>query len=120
MGEKPIFYTESQSRWKSFRWSIRIVLIFLVIGVVAITISLLRKQALQLPPLKEQTGVFRKVTDNVIAKNDQKEYKRLERIISEARKTRKHVDVPEVFGYPFVTQQFDGPKQNGRRRMRLM
>jgi cellulose synthase/poly-beta-1,6-N-acetylglucosamine synthase-like glycosyltransferase/spore germination protein YaaH/peptidoglycan/xylan/chitin deacetylase (PgdA/CDA1 family) len=106
MGEKPIFYTESQSRWKSFRWSIRIVLIFLVIGVVAVTISLLRKQALQLPPLKEQTGVFRKVTDNVIAKNDQKEYKRLERIISEARKTRKHEFYAERKAVPGIIKNY--------------
>lgn len=106
MGEKPIFYTESQSRWKSFRWGIRIVLIFLVIGIVAITISLLRKQALQLPPLKEQTGMFRKVTDNVIAKNDQKEYKRLERIISEARKTRKHEFYVEKKAIPGIIKNY--------------
>jgi len=89
MGEKPIFYTESQSRWKRFRWGIRIVTVLLVIGVVAITVSMLRNQAMQLPPLKEQTGML-KMTDSIIAKSDRKDYSRLKRIINQARKTRDH------------------------------
>ena len=100
MGEKPIFYTDSASRWKRFRWGIRILAVLLIIAVVSITVSMFRKQSMKLPPLKEQSGMFRKVTDSVMSKSDQKEYKRLEKIISEARKTRKHEFYPEKKAIP--------------------
>jgi cellulose synthase/poly-beta-1,6-N-acetylglucosamine synthase-like glycosyltransferase/peptidoglycan/xylan/chitin deacetylase (PgdA/CDA1 family)/spore germination protein YaaH len=107
MEKKPVFYAESTSRWKSFMWGVKILSVIIAIGIASIIISMCIPQAMKLPTLKEQTKLFRKVTDSVVAHNMEKaEYQRFQKIINEARKTRKHEFYASKKNIPHHIRQF--------------
>ena len=49
----PIFYSTNSSRWKRFLWVVKILSVFIFIGVACILFSLLHKQVFRLPSLRE-------------------------------------------------------------------
>jgi cellulose synthase/poly-beta-1,6-N-acetylglucosamine synthase-like glycosyltransferase/peptidoglycan/xylan/chitin deacetylase (PgdA/CDA1 family)/spore germination protein YaaH len=50
---KPVFYSTSTSRWKRFLWGVKILSVFIVIGIGCILFSLFHKQVFKLPSLRE-------------------------------------------------------------------
>ena len=58
-----IFQTSSTGRWQRFKWGGRIVLLFLILGVVIFSIALSRGYTPSLPRIKEQSQLYKKVLD---------------------------------------------------------
>ena len=50
---KPVFYSTSSSRWKRFLWVVKILSVFIFIGIACILFSLFHKQVFKLPSLRE-------------------------------------------------------------------
>lgn len=50
---KPVFYSTNPNRWKRFLWVVKIISVFVLIGVVCLSFSLLHKQVFRLPSLHE-------------------------------------------------------------------
>lgn len=53
MHNRQVFQTDSASRWHSFQWSTRVLLLLLGLGVAAVVITLLRDQSPEMPQLRE-------------------------------------------------------------------
>src|SRR3984885_9811664 len=58
-----IFQTNSPGRWQRFKWGGRIVLLFLVLGIVIFCIAVSRDYKPALPRMKEQSQLYKKVLD---------------------------------------------------------
>ena len=50
---KPVFYSQSSSRWKRFLWAVKILAVIMVVGIAAILVSLFHQQTFNLPTLHE-------------------------------------------------------------------
>ena len=61
--KQQIFQTNSPGRWQRFKWGWRIVLFFLLLGVVIVSIALRRGYVPSLPRIKEQSQLYKKVLD---------------------------------------------------------
>ncbi|NVO19091.1 MAG: glycosyltransferase [Bacteroidetes bacterium] len=91
MTEKPVFYSATPSRWKRFMWVVKIFLVVFLIATTSLVASLLHRQVLKLPSLKDKPEANADYYNPVLnQKRDDKEYKYLEKIIAEARKTKHH------------------------------
>jgi len=67
-----IFQTNSSGRWQRLKWGGRILLFFLVLGVVIFSIAISRDYKPALPRMKEQSQLYKKVLDtnkSIIFKN---------------------------------------------------
>ncbi|HMH23407.1 MAG TPA: glycosyltransferase [Puia sp.] len=62
-GSKQIFQTSSSGRWQRFKWAGRIILLFLILGVVIFSIAVSRGYLPALPRIKEQSQLYKKVLD---------------------------------------------------------
>jgi cellulose synthase/poly-beta-1,6-N-acetylglucosamine synthase-like glycosyltransferase/spore germination protein YaaH/peptidoglycan/xylan/chitin deacetylase (PgdA/CDA1 family) len=60
---RQIFHAHSTGRWQRFKWVGRIVLLFLILGVVIFSIALSRGYMPALPRIKEQSQLYKKVLD---------------------------------------------------------
>src|SRR5882724_4265030 len=60
---KQIFQTSSSGRWQRFKWAGRLILLFLILGVVIFSIALSRGYLPSLPRIKEQSQLYKKVLD---------------------------------------------------------
>ena len=60
---RQIFQTNSPGRWQRLKWGGRIVLLFLILGVVIFTIAVNRGYTPSLPRIKEQSQLYKKVLD---------------------------------------------------------
>jgi cellulose synthase/poly-beta-1,6-N-acetylglucosamine synthase-like glycosyltransferase/spore germination protein YaaH/peptidoglycan/xylan/chitin deacetylase (PgdA/CDA1 family) len=60
---RQIFQTNSPGRWQRLKWGGRIVLLFLLLGVVIFTIAVNRGYTPSLPRIKEQSQLYKKVLD---------------------------------------------------------
>src|SRR5882724_2554806 len=60
---KQIFQTSSSGRWQRFKWAGRLILLFLILGVVIFSIALSRGYIPSLPRIKEQSQLYKKVLD---------------------------------------------------------
>src|SRR5579872_4602512 len=58
-----IFQTNSPGRWQRLKWGGRILLFFLVLGIVIFTIAVSRDYKPALPRMKEQSQLYKKVLD---------------------------------------------------------
>jgi peptidoglycan-N-acetylglucosamine deacetylase len=58
-----IFQTNSPGRWQRFKWGGRIVLFFLVLGIVIFFVAVSRDYKPALPRIKEQSQLYKKVLD---------------------------------------------------------
>jgi len=58
-----IFQTSSTGRWQRFKWGARILLLFLILGVVIFSIAVSRGYTPALPRIKEQSQLYKKVLD---------------------------------------------------------
>jgi cellulose synthase/poly-beta-1,6-N-acetylglucosamine synthase-like glycosyltransferase/spore germination protein YaaH/peptidoglycan/xylan/chitin deacetylase (PgdA/CDA1 family) len=61
--KQQIFHTNSPGRWQRFKWGGRIVLLFLILGVVIFSIAVSRGYMPSLPRIKEQSQLYKKVLD---------------------------------------------------------
>jgi cellulose synthase/poly-beta-1,6-N-acetylglucosamine synthase-like glycosyltransferase/spore germination protein YaaH/peptidoglycan/xylan/chitin deacetylase (PgdA/CDA1 family) len=61
--KRQIFQTNSTGRWQRFKWAGRIVLLFLVLGVVIFSIAVSRDYTPAVPRIKEQSQLYKKVLD---------------------------------------------------------
>ncbi|MHA4808649.1 glycosyltransferase [Flavitalea flava] len=61
--KKQIFQTNSPGRWQRFKWGGRFVLLFIILGVLIISIALSRGYMPSLPRIKEQSQLYKKVLD---------------------------------------------------------
>ena len=67
-----IFQTNSSGRWQRLKWGGRILLFFVVLGVVIFSIAISRDYKPALPRMKEQSQLYKKVLDtnkSIIFKN---------------------------------------------------
>src|SRR5258708_15506496 len=60
---RQIFQTNSPGRWQRFKWGGRIVLLFLILGVVVFVIAVSREYTPSLPRIREQSQLYKKVLD---------------------------------------------------------
>ncbi|MES1159708.1 MAG: hypothetical protein ABUM51_03050, partial [Bacteroidota bacterium] len=60
---RQIFQTNSPGRWQRLKWGGRLVLFFLILGVVIFSIAVNRGYTPTLPRLKEQSQLYKKVLD---------------------------------------------------------
>src|SRR5580693_5130322 len=58
-----IFQTNSPGRWQRLKWGGRLLLLFLVLGVVIIILAVSRDYKPALPRMKEQSQLYKKVLD---------------------------------------------------------
>src|ERR1700722_11928235 len=58
-----IFQTNSPGRWQRLKWGGRLLLLFLVLGIVIIYLALSRDYKPALPRMKEQSQLYKKVLD---------------------------------------------------------
>src|SRR5258707_8705197 len=61
--KRQIFQTNSPGRWQRLKWGGRIVLLFLILGVVIFSIAVNRGYTPSLPRIKEQSQLYKKVLD---------------------------------------------------------
>src|SRR5580692_3073428 len=61
--KRQIFQTNSTGRWQRLKWGGRIVLLFLILGVVIAYITVSRGYMPSLPRIKEQNQLYKKVLD---------------------------------------------------------
>src|ERR1700744_3296579 len=61
--KRQIFQTHSTGRWQRLKWLGRIVLLFLVLGVVLFYIAVSRNYKPAMPQIKEQSQLYKKVLD---------------------------------------------------------
>src|ERR1700749_3116787 len=61
--KRQIFQTNSPGRWQRFKWGGRLVLFFLILGVVIVYIAVSRDYKPDLPRMKEQSQLYKKVLD---------------------------------------------------------
>src|SRR5580658_4477730 len=61
--KRQIFQTNSTGRWQRLKWGGRIVLLFLILGVVILYITISRNYTPALPRIKEQSQLYKKVLD---------------------------------------------------------
>ncbi len=88
---KPVFYSQSSTRWKRFLWGVKILAVVLVVGITAILISLFHKQAFNLPTLHEHLLLtqddIQKIKDDDVKGAETKHFIKL---ANEARKREGH------------------------------
>ncbi len=60
---RQIFQTNSPGRWQRLKWGGRIVLLFLILGVVIFSVAVNRGYTPSLPRIKEQSQLYKKVLD---------------------------------------------------------
>src|ERR1700744_3566253 len=58
-----IFQTNSPGRWQRLKWVGRLILLFLVLGIVIFSIAVSRDYKPALPRMKEQSQLYKKVLD---------------------------------------------------------
>jgi cellulose synthase/poly-beta-1,6-N-acetylglucosamine synthase-like glycosyltransferase/spore germination protein YaaH/peptidoglycan/xylan/chitin deacetylase (PgdA/CDA1 family) len=88
---KPIFYSSSPSRWKRFKWAIKIIAVILFIGITSILISLFHKQVFRLPSLREHLVLSQKESTKYKSADIQAaETKRFVELAKEARLHEGH------------------------------
>ncbi|HEY3390185.1 MAG TPA: glycosyl hydrolase family 18 protein, partial [Prolixibacteraceae bacterium] len=85
---KPVFYSSSPSRWKRFKWAVKIVSIILLIGVVSILISLFHRQVFKLPSLHEHMVLSQK--ENTKYKSADIQLAETKRFVDLAKEARSH------------------------------
>src|SRR6201996_8711608 len=61
--KRQIFQTNSPGRWQRFKWGGRLVLFFLILGVVIVYLAVSRDYKPALPRMKEQSQLYKKVLD---------------------------------------------------------
>src|ERR1700760_2869143 len=61
--KRQIFQTNSTGRWQRLKWGGRIVLLFLVLGIVILYFTISRNYTPALPRIKEQSQLYKKVLD---------------------------------------------------------
>jgi cellulose synthase/poly-beta-1,6-N-acetylglucosamine synthase-like glycosyltransferase/peptidoglycan/xylan/chitin deacetylase (PgdA/CDA1 family)/spore germination protein YaaH len=97
--QKQIFQTNSSTRWKSFIWAVRILLVFLVVIIASVTISLLNKRDYDLKVLtyneKKLPDINTDKSKAFISKTEQmafaKHLERFRRRHKNLRKNRSHI-----------------------------
>ncbi|MDR3715020.1 MAG: polysaccharide deacetylase family protein [Puia sp.] len=58
-----VFQTTSPGRWQRFKWGGRILLLFVILGIIIISIALSRAYTPTLPRIREQSQLYKKVLD---------------------------------------------------------
>jgi len=86
--EKPVFYSLNPSRWKRFKWSVKIIAVILVIAIAAIFVSLLHRQVFRLPTLREHLVLTQKDTEKFKSKDV--ELAEVNRFMNLAKQARTH------------------------------
>ncbi|HVU56766.1 MAG TPA: polysaccharide deacetylase family protein, partial [Puia sp.] len=61
--KQQIFQTSSPGRWQRFKWGGRVILLVLVLGIVIFSIAVNRGYTPDLPRIKEQSQLYKKVLD---------------------------------------------------------
>jgi cellulose synthase/poly-beta-1,6-N-acetylglucosamine synthase-like glycosyltransferase/spore germination protein YaaH/peptidoglycan/xylan/chitin deacetylase (PgdA/CDA1 family) len=61
--KRQIFQTNSPGRWQRFKWGGRLVLLFLILGVIIVYLAVSRDYKPALPRMKEQSQLYKKVLD---------------------------------------------------------
>ena len=88
---KPVFYSQSSSRWKRFLWAVKIVVIILLVAIASILISLFHKQVFKLPTLREHLLLTQKESNKFNSKDlELAEVKRFMELSKEARTHQGH------------------------------
>lgn len=59
---KQIFQTENPTRWKSIQWISRVIAVVLVLGIIALALSLFRKEYLKIPDFSAQLANYTKLS----------------------------------------------------------
>lgn len=88
---KPVFYSPGSSRWNRFLWVVKILSVFLLVGIAAIFVSLFHKQVFNLPSLREHLVLSQNDVNKI--KNDDisdAETKHFIKLANEARKRERH------------------------------
>jgi hypothetical protein len=70
--KRQIFQTSSPGRWQRFKWGGRMILLLLLLGVVIFSIAVNRGYTPDLPRIKEQSQLYKKVldTNRILFKNN--------------------------------------------------
>lgn len=83
---KPVFYSQSPSRWKKFLWSVKIIAIILLVAIGSVLISLFHKQVFKLPTLREHLVLSQKEGNKFESKDvETSEVSRFMELSKEAR-----------------------------------
>jgi len=59
--QKPVFYTESDKRWKAFKGTLRIILFIVILGIVSVGINILSESNNPLPKLNTQNEIYKQL-----------------------------------------------------------
>lgn len=88
---KPVFYSQSSSRWKRFLWLVKIIAIILLVAIASILVSLFHKQVFRLPTLREHLVLSQKESDKFKSKDvELAEVKHFMELAKEARAHEGH------------------------------
>ena len=88
---KPIFYSTNASRWKRFLWVVKILSVFLFIGVGCVLFSLFHKQVFRLPSLREHLMLSQNESLKYNSADLQaKESQHFKKLAQEARTKKEH------------------------------
>ncbi len=60
---KPVFYSESQRRWRAFQGAVRVVGAFFVLAVLVVGFTIVRQSGVVLPQLQNRNQVYRRILD---------------------------------------------------------
>jgi peptidoglycan-N-acetylglucosamine deacetylase len=56
-----VFYTRSPVRWKRFIWSMRLVIMFMILASIIVTITVFRREPVGLPRILSQNDAYRNI-----------------------------------------------------------
>ena len=88
---KPVFYSTSSSRWKRFLWVVKILSVFIFIGVACLLFSLLHKQVFRLPSLREHLMLLQNENQKYNSADLQAaESEHFKKLALEARSLKEH------------------------------
>lgn len=89
--QKPVFYSQNPSRWKRFKWLVKIIAVVLVIAITSILVSLFHRQVFRLPTLREHLVLSQKDSEKFKSKDiEQAEINRFMELAKEARTHKGH------------------------------
>ncbi len=86
--DRPVFYSQNPSRWKRFKWLVKIIAVILVIAITSILVSLFHRQVFRLPTLREHLVLSQKDSEKFKSKDI--ELAEINKFMELAREARTH------------------------------